>query len=159
MGSFATAVQSCLCEYLATLRPRFDWRTEHRIAGTPVDIAGHATDHTALVELEWRRPDPADNTAKLFRHLTQGTLAADRIDVFQVFTGYYDLAGGGVSSKRRNAEFVGRVAADALDALSYHAIEFVLNPPKCGAERPDGWRAVADTTANRIAVRLSDASV
>jgi hypothetical protein len=159
MGSFATAVQSRLCERLATLRPRFDWGTEYRIASTPVDIAGHATDHTALVELEWRRADPADNTAKLFRHLSDGALAADRIDVFQVFTSYYDLADGAVSSKRRNAEFVGRVAADTLDALSYHAIEFVLSPPKRGAERPDGWRAAADTTADRITVQLSAASV
>lgn len=154
MGTFATAVQSRLCDSLADSQPQFTWRTEHRVSSIPVDIAGHATDHIALVELEWRRADPADNTAKLFRHLTEGALAADCIDVFQVFTGYYDLADDGISSKRLNAEFVGLVAADALDSLTYHSIEFDLTPPKRGAERPDEWHAAADVTANRIAVRL-----
>lgn len=154
MGEFATDVQSWLCDSLTELQPQFGWRTEHRIASTPVDVAGHATDHIVLVELEWRRADPADNTAKLFRHLTEGTLAADHIDVFQIFTGYYDLADGGISSKRKNAEFVGRIAAETLDAFGYHAIEFDLTPPKRGAERPNDWQTVADATADRISVQL-----
>ena len=154
MGSFATVVQSHLRERLATLRPRFDWQTERYIAGTPVDVAGCTDGHAALVELEWRRADPADNTAKLFRHLAEETLAAGSIDVFQVFTDYYDLTNGGVSSKRLNAEFVGEVGADALDSFRYHAVEFALDPPKRGGDRPAGWEDVTDETARKIAERL-----
>ncbi|GAA0458738.1 hypothetical protein MUK72_02935 [Halococcus dombrowskii] len=151
MGSFATAVQSRLRERLAVLRPGFDWKTEHHVATTPVDVAGRADDHVALVELEWRRADPANNTAKLFRHLDEETLAADAVDVFQLFTGYYDLTSGGVSSKRLNAEFVGRIGTQALDSFRYRTVDFVLDPPKRGGDRPDDWEAATDATAREIA--------
>lgn len=97
---------------------------------------------------------PSRQYREIFRHLDAEALDADYVDVFQVFTGYYDLADGGVSSKRRNAQFVGRVAAKALDSFTYHSIEFDLDPPKRGAERPTGWQALADDTAERIATRL-----
>jgi hypothetical protein len=154
VGQFATDVNAHLRDALAERRPGFEWEREYRIAGTSVDVAGVAPDHLVLVELEWRRADPADNTAKLFRHLTEGRLPHDRVTAFQVFTGYYDLASGGVSSKRENAEFVGRVAADGFDRLSYHPVEFGSTPPKRGGERPEDWREVADATADRIAARL-----
>lgn len=150
MGRFADAVNDRLRDGLAERRPRFGWSREYRIAGTPVDVAGAAPDHLVAVELEWRRADPADNTAKLFRHLSEGTLDRDRISAFQVFTGYYDLASGGISSKRANAEFVGRVASDALPGFEYHPVEFEMTPPKRGSERPEEWREVADATADRI---------
>ena len=154
MGSFATAVQSRLRERLAALRPRFDWEIEHHVAATPVDVAGRADSHVALVELEWRRADPADNTAKLFRHLDEEALAADVVDVFQLFTGYYDLTSGGVSSKRLNAEFVGRVGTQALDSFRYRAVDFALDPPQRGGERPKDWEGVTDATAREIAEYL-----
>jgi hypothetical protein len=154
MGTFATAVQSRLRERLAALRPRFDWETEHHVADTPVDVAGRADGHAALVELEWRRADPANNTAKLFRHLAEEALTADSVDVFQLFTGYYDLTNGGVSSKRLNAEFVGRIGTNALDSFRYHAIDFALDPPKRGGERPTDWATATDSTARTIAERL-----
>ncbi|PSQ10821.1 hypothetical protein BRC93_08185 [Halobacteriales archaeon QS_5_70_15] len=154
MGAFADAVNGRLREALAERRPRFEWEGEHPIAGTPVDVAGVPPDHLVAVELEWRRADPADNTAKLFRHLPEGPLDRERVSAFQGFTGYYDLASGGVSSKRRNAEFVGRVAADSFGELSYHPVEFEMIPPKRGGERPDEWREVADETAGHIAGSL-----
>jgi hypothetical protein len=64
------------------------------------------------------------------------------------------LASGGVSSQRQNAEFVGRVAADAFDRLSYSPVEFGLTPPKRGGERPDDWELVTEETAAEIAGRL-----
>jgi hypothetical protein len=109
-----------------------------------------APDHLVAVELEWRRADPADNTAKLFRHIHEGSIDR-RVTVCQVFTGYYDLASGGVSSKRKNAEFVGRIAARTLSDLAYHAVEFGLDPPKRGGDWPPEWREVADETVDRIA--------
>ncbi|EMA46948.1 hypothetical protein [Halococcus saccharolyticus] len=166
MGTFATAVQNRLCDMLAERCVSYKWETERRIAGTPVDIAGRRSAEWVLVELEWRRADPADNTAKLFRHLAEGALDrdnvsdasdtpdADRVAVFQAFTSYYDLTSGGVSAKRENAEFVGRVASGALDRFTYTPIEFELEPPKRGGERPDDWRAVADATARTIASDL-----
>lgn len=152
MGAFAEAVQDHLRESLAAARPAYDWTTEMYVGGTPVDVAGASGGHLVLVELEWRRADPADNTAKLFRHLTGGALDEyERVTACQIFTAYYDLASGGVSSKRRNAEFVGTVAADRFDRLSYHPLRFDLDPPKRGADRPDGWRAVADRTVREVA--------
>jgi hypothetical protein len=151
VGRFADAVQAALCESLAERRPRFDWTTERRVGATPVDVAGEAADHLVAVELEWRRADPADNTAKLFRHLESGTLDEfDRVTVAQVFTWYYDLTSGGIDSKRKNAEFVGSVAERTLDGVAYHAVEFDLDPPKRGGDRPEGWGQVVDETAVRV---------
>jgi hypothetical protein len=150
VGAFADAVNDRLREGLAERRPRFEWSREYRLAGTPVDVAGVTPDRLVAVELEWRRADPADNTAKLFRHLHEGSIDR-RATVCQVFTGYYDLVSGGVSSKRRNAEFVGRTAERTRPDLSYHAVEFGLDPPKRGAERPPGWVDAADSVAERVA--------
>lgn len=147
MGEFATRVQEKLCERLAERRPGYNWETEYAIAATPVDIAGHREETAVVVELEWRRADPADNTAKLFRHLSEETLTADRVVVCQLFTEYYDLASGGYSSKRANATFVGNVAADALASLSYYPLDLPIVPPKCGGDQPDDWeQALADAT-------------
>jgi hypothetical protein len=155
VGAFAEAVQQRLRATLAERLPGFSWATEHRIEGTPVDVAGVDGRRLAVVELEWRRADPADNTAKLFRHLADGALDDyDEIAVFQVFTAYYDLASGGVSSKRKNAEFVGRTAAERFEHLTYRAVDFDLDPPKRGGEWPEGWQAVADGTATAIAGRV-----
>jgi len=154
MGEFATDVQEHLCDRLASERPDWDWRTEYRIEGTPVDVAGRGDRELVVVELEWRRADPADNTAKLFRHLDAGEVAADQVTIFQVFTDYYELARGDVSSKRKNAEFVGEVAARATDGLSYHPIEFELEPPKRGGSRPADWEAIADGTVESLLARF-----
>lgn len=152
MGAFAEAVQKRICESLQERHPAYGWATEHRIEGTPVDVAGEHGGHLVVVELEWRRADPADNTAKLFRHLAGGALDDhDRVDVVQAFTGYYDLQSGGVSAKRLNAEFVGETAARAFDRVTYRAVDVGLDPPKSGGEWPDDWEAVAEGTATRIA--------
>lgn len=154
MGAFADDVNEHLRERLASRRPGFEWVTEGYVAGTPVDVLGEGGDHLVCVELEWRRADPADNTAKLFRHLSEGAIDAGRVTVCQVFTAFYDLASGGVSAKRENAEFVGRVAADTFERLSYHPVEFALDPPRRGADRPEDWRAVADRAAADVAAVL-----
>lgn len=117
--------------------------------GTPVDVAGRGPETLLIVELEWRRADPADNTAKLFRHLDAGHIDRDRIVVCQLFTGYYDLARGGVSSKRANAEFVGRAAARTDERVSYHPITLAIDPPKRG-ESLDDWESPVDDAAEEI---------
>lgn len=154
MGRFARDVQELLCDCLEADHPNFEWTIEHYVAGTPVDVLGDDDDSLVCVELEWRRADPADNTAKLFRHLSEGTLPTTRVIVCQVFSGYYDLASGGVSSKRLNAEFVGRVASETLSDFSYYPVEFAMTPPKRGADRPDGWQTVTNETASKIAALL-----
>jgi hypothetical protein len=151
MGAFADAVNERLRERLGSLAPEFEWTTEHYVAGTPVDVVGTREGETVCVELEWRRADPADNTAKLFRHLVEGSLDAEHVRVYQLFTDYYDLASGGVSSKRQNAEFVGRVAARAVPALTYEPLDLAIDPPKRGGERPPDWGAAVDAAAARIA--------
>ncbi|MFO7832523.1 MAG: hypothetical protein R6V31_00320 [Halohasta sp.] len=144
MGEFATTVQTYLCDSLAAAYPRVDWETEYRIDGTPVDVAGVGDTHLYLIELEWRRADPADNAAKLFRHLDSGEIDAEAVTVFHLFTNYYDLARGGVSSKRQNAEFVGRMAAASVDRLSYLTVDLDIDPPKRGGEWPETWQASVD---------------
>jgi hypothetical protein len=153
VGAFADAVNDRLREGLAERRPRFEWTREYRLGGTPVDIVGRGPDRLVAIELEWRRADPADNTAKLFRHIHDSDVDR-RVAVCQVFTAYYDLASGGVSSKRKNAEFVGRVAARTLPDLSYHPVEFGLDPPKRDADRPPEWVEATEGVADRIASLL-----
>jgi hypothetical protein len=154
VGAFATDVTRRLRDRLADAQPAFGWEREYRLGSTPADIGGHAAERLVLVELEWRRADPANNTAKLFRHAVEGSIDADRIVLFQVFTRYYDLAGGDVSSKRLNAEFVGEVAAGAIEGLSYHPLVLDFTPPKRGGERPVGWREASDGVAETIASRF-----
>lgn len=150
MGQFADAVTERLRERLTSARPGYEWRTEVRVGRTPVDVLGEASDRTVLVEFESRRADPATNAVKLFRHYDEGTFDAPSAALFHVFSAYYDLSSGGVSSKREDAEFVGRVAADALEGLTYHPLRFDLVPPKGDADPPADWRDVADETADRI---------
>ncbi|OAQ53957.1 hypothetical protein HTG_00070 [Natrinema mahii] len=102
------------------------------------------------LELEWRRADPADNSAKIFRHLYMEQIDADEVLIAQIFTGYYDLTSGGISSKRKNAEFVGKVAADSIDHLSYYPIHLPIEPPKRGEEWPESWAEAADDTVEQI---------
>lgn len=150
VGKLATRVQSRIRDRLSATCSNHDWKVEHRIAGTPVDVVGHGPKAVTLIELEWRRADPADNAAKIFRHLAGDAFVADRVVVCQVFTRYYELASGGTSSKRQNAEFVGRVAADALPSLSYHPLDIDIDPPKRGGDLSEGWRDAVDTVAEQI---------
>ncbi|MDZ7745069.1 MAG: hypothetical protein U5K28_00500 [Halobacteriales archaeon] len=148
MGTFATDVQERLRDALAERR-NGEWATETTIAGTPVDVLGQG-ERTVAVELEWRRADPVNNTAKLFRHLAEETLDGE-ILVLQLFSRYYDLQSGGVSSKRENAEFVGRVATDALAGFDYRPLTLDIDPPKRGGDRPEGWRTAVARAATQIA--------
>ena len=151
VGELARQVQERLRDRLVAARPELDWEVEYRVAGTPVDVAGRSADGgtTVLVELEWRRADPADNAAKLFRHLADGRMP-DRVVVAHVFTGYYDLARGGVSSKRQNAEFVGRVAADTFERLTYRPVDLAVDPPERGGDLPGDWAEAVDAAAAEI---------
>lgn len=159
MGENAERVQTYLAERLSESVPKADWETEYRVGNTPVDVAGKLEDSLALVELEWRRADPADNAAKLFRHASgergeEGDVRGVR--VFQVFTRYYELSDGGVSSKRRNAEFVGETAAETLEGFEYAALTLNISPPKRGGVLPEGWRSEVDEAAEEIAEMLRD---
>lgn len=144
MGKFAKAVQEYLCDSLNKEYNDQRWITEYKIAGTPVDIAGFEKNQFYLIELEWRRADPADNAAKLFRHFNAGEIDAEEVTVFHIFTKHYQLSRGDSSSKRKNAEFVGQMAAKTFERLSYTPIEFDLDPPKQGKEWPENWKKIAD---------------
>ncbi len=151
VGEFAETARDHIRDTLAERLPRFDWETEHRIRRTPVDVVGRTDDHFVAVELEWRRADPVNNTAKLFYYVNEAELDSyRRVSVFQVFTGYYDLDSGGVSSKRETAEFVGDVAADSFEHVSFSPVTFGLEPPKRGGEWPENWKLVAEETVRKI---------
>lgn len=150
MGKFANAVQNHLCESLAEYYPTGSWESEFSISGTPVDICGRKVNHLYLVELEWRRADPADNAAKIFRHLQADHIEAEQVIFFQIFTDYYELSRGDVSSKRKNAEFVGEIAAQSSEKLLYSSVDFDIDPPKRGENWPDTWKDAADKTATTL---------
>lgn len=162
MGAFATTVQEYLRDRLEATAPALTWETEYRIAGTPVDVAGtgdpqtgsESESLTCLVELEWRRADPADNTAKLFRHLDSDKVTASRVVVAQVFTEYYRLESGELSSKRQNAEFVGHTAAKTFDHLSYVPLTLELDPPKRGGTPPPDWQQAVEPVISEITASL-----
>jgi len=154
MGRSADAVQARLRDALADRCPGLEWSLERRIRGTPVDVVGEGEGRLVALELEWRRADPADNTAKLFRHLAAGSVEAGRVDVVQVFTGYFDLDGGGVSSKRANAEFVGEAAADALEGVTYAAVDLAIDPPRGGDGFDEAWTPAIDAAADRIVAAI-----
>jgi len=61
------------------------------------------------------------------------------VTAFQLFTNYYDLARCGVSSKRENADFVGRMAAATVDRLRDTSADTGIEPPKRGGEWPETW--------------------
>ena len=157
VGESARRVQKRVRDGLEAVRPALAWSVEYRVAGTPVDVAGVGEDTLVLVELEWRRADPADNAAKLFRHLADGRFDAGRVVVAQVFSGYYDLASGGVSTKRANAEFVGRAAADSAERLEYHPVDLAIDPPKRGGDLPGTWTSAVEDAVERVAGAVSPA--
>lgn len=151
MGEFAREVQDRLAPALEAARPDLRWAVEHRVGTTPVDVAGVGDDLLVLVELEMRRADPANNTVKLLRSLETGVLDEyETVVICQAFSAYYDLAGGGVSTKRENAAFVGRLAADAFDRVRFHAVEFPVEPPKRGTAWPDDWADALATTVEAV---------
>jgi len=155
VGAFADAVGEHLRTGLEERLPSFDWHTEHYLRRTPVDVAGRSGDRFVAVEVEWRRADPANNAAKLFYYVEDGELDAyDEVAVVQLFSEYYDLASGGVSSKREVAEFVGETAAESVDRVSFHPLTLPVDPPKRGGDPPDGWRDRTDETAGEIASLL-----
>lgn len=174
MGEHARRIQERLAEGLAAARPDAEWTLEHRVGGTPVDVVGETDERlvsgrpqggrarrtseaspTVLVELEWRRADPANNTAKLFRHLAQGGALRDELGgrdavVIQVFTRHYELQDGSPSSKRRDATFVGTAAAEYLDGVRYRAVTLDIEPPKAGGELPEDWTGAVDAAVESI---------
>ena len=154
MGEFADDVILRLKDQLAQSCSSYTWNTEHRIAETPVDVVGIGNEQHVLIELEWRRADPADNVAKIFRHLSTSEVTTDKIMILQLFTNYYNLISGGVSSKRKNAEFVGETAADSLENLTYYPLDFEINPPKAGEVRPSEWKSIADSMATMVSGKV-----
>jgi hypothetical protein len=149
VGEFADDVADHLRDSLADRLDSHAWATEHYIGRTPVDVVGEG-DPLLLVELEWRRADPSNNTVKLFRHLVEGDFGGE-VHLVQLFTRYYDLQSGGVSSKRENAEFVGEHIPMTVDDVVYTPLTLAIDPPKRGGERPEGWREAVDSAAERIA--------
>jgi hypothetical protein len=151
VGEFADDVAGCLRDALADRLDSHAWATEGYIGRTPVDVVGEG-EPLLLIELEWRRADPSNNTVKLFRHLVEGDFGDDEREVrlVQLFTGYYDLQSSGVSSKRENAEFVGEHIPMTVDGVTYTPLTLEIDPPKRGGERPDGWQAAVEAAAERI---------
>ncbi|MGB9964289.1 hypothetical protein [Halobacterium sp. CBA1126] len=152
MGEFTDAVHAHLRDALAARAPDREWTTEWYVRRTPVDVAGVPDADAAplaLVEVEMRRADPANNPVKLARHVDGG--AVDRpVVLVQLFSDYYALEDDAHSSKRENAEFVGTLAADAVDGFDYRAVDLSVAPPVRGDDPPEGWREGVERAADRV---------
>ena len=151
MGAFADDAAERLRDAPAGRVESHTWTTGRYVGRTPVDVAGDRQP-LLLVELEWLRADSANNAVKLFCHLAEGGLDGD-IRLFQAFTRYYDLQSGGVSSKRKNAEFVGERIAVTADGVACVPLTPNIDPPKLGGQRPNDWKAATERTADRIEAR------
>lgn len=171
MGEFARTLQTAIRDRLVATTEGFEWHEEHDVGGTPVDVVGVPTTASAsanasasdgervlvAVELEVRRADPANNTVKLLRHLDAGALDRyDRVVVCQAFSNYCDLASGGVSTKRENAAFVGRLAERADDRVAFHAVDLAVDPPKRGEDSPADWAAGVEDAVAAIGRAIED---
>ena len=140
VANFTGDVHATIRDALAVRCPGREWSTERYVRGTPVDVVGERPDAggpLVFVEVEMRRADPANNPVKLARYAADGGLDAPVL-LAQAFSGYYDLDAGGVSSKRENAEFVGRLAEESVAGFDYHALDLWFTPPVRGDDPPDG---------------------
>jgi len=152
VADFTDRVHAHLRDALAARYPARSWETEWYARRTPVDVAGVPTDAAAplvLVEVEMRRADPANNPVKLARYAHEGDFDRD-VRLVHLFSDYYALDSGGVSSKRQNAEFVGTLASDHLDGFAYDAFTLGVAPPKHGATPDGAWRTAVDEAAAAI---------
>lgn len=95
-----------------------------------------------------------NNTAKLFYYADDGKIENDEVIICQLFSGYYDLESGGHSSKREVAEFLGETAAESVGRVSFHPFGLLIDPPKKGGNRPEGWQVRIDEIAEQIASLL-----
>ena len=111
-----------------------------------------------LIELEWRRADPVNNTVSLLRELGEDRTPSGPVAVCQLFTRYYTLEPGGYSVRRRNAEFAGDIADDQLPDVTYHPITFDIDPPRGEGDLPSGWREAVETAVDRIVAAVEAAS-
>ncbi|GGM58700.1 hypothetical protein J2752_001147 [Halarchaeum rubridurum] len=171
MADFTARVQRALRDALAERLPARTWETEWYARRTPVDVAGApdsdgdaavprsetaaADAPLVLVEVEMRRADPANNPVKLARYADEGDFERPVVLV-QLFSDYYDLETGGVSSKRENAAFVGRLATAHVEGFTYAARDLALSPPKHGAD-PDGeWESAVRDAADAVTSLLGE---
>ncbi|MFT4904365.1 MAG: hypothetical protein ACI8UR_000922 [Natronomonas sp.] len=152
MGDDANRVAAELKALLEERWPNRSWTTEEHIGRTPVDVAGTG-DPRVLIELEWRRADPSNNTVKLFRHIAEDSIDQSLL-VIQLFTRYYDLKSGGVSSKRENAVFVGDRVAETFDSVEYEALTLDIEPPKRGGPLPGEWEKATERVVEEIDASL-----
>ncbi|WP_435100840.1 hypothetical protein [Halarchaeum sp. P4] len=155
MADFTERVHARLRDALAERLPGRSWATEHYVRRTPVDVAGRGADPLVLVEVEMRRADPANNPVKLARYAHEGDFERP-VRLVQLFSDYYDLDSGGVSSKRENAEFVGNLATAHVEGFAYDGLDLTLAPPKHGAT-PDGeWEGAVTDAADAVASLLGE---
>ncbi|GGN11900.1 hypothetical protein GCM10009021_09880 [Halarchaeum nitratireducens] len=158
VADFTDRVHARLRDGLAARHPARSWETEWYARRTPVDVAGvpdNAAASLLLVEVEMRRADPVNNPVKLARYAHEGDFDRD-VRLVHLFSDYYALDSGGVSSKRENAAFVGALASDHLDGFAYDALTLDVAPPTHGATPDGAWLTAVDEAAAAIGSLLGE---
>lgn len=98
------------------------------------DLFGQYENQIYIIELEFKRQDPAINVIKVFRAVDENkrSLKGKEIFFIHVFSECYSSKG----AKRKNAEFTGEKMSMAFRNLEYVSIDFNLAPPKEGDSFP-----------------------
>ena len=86
---------------------------------------------------------------KLARYAADGAFDAP-ILLVQAFSGYYDLASGGASSKRENAPFVGQLAEESIAGFDHRPFDLAFTPPVRGDEPPADWGDAVGALADEV---------
>ena len=104
-----------------------------------------------LVEIQWRRANPVNNPVWLLRSLESDDFPARRTVLARVFTRDYDLATGGYLTRRRNAEFAGRLPDGPLSTVSDRAFTLDVALLRGTASLPAGWCLAVEPVSTRVA--------
>jgi len=109
------------------------------------DLFGQYENKVYIIELEFKREDPATNIIKVFRAVDENLqiLNKTKICFIHIFSDFFNLK----KEKRINAEFVGKKMSKEFNNLEYISMDFNAVPPVRGASFPSNTdRAIKNLT-------------
>jgi len=98
------------------------------------DLFGQYENNIYIIELEFKREDPAINVIKVYRAVDEKLQILDKTKVYfiHIFSDFFNFN----KEKRINAEFVGKKMSKEFSYLEYISIDFNVAPPVRGDSFP-----------------------